>query len=128
MIFANIIVLLASFTFAEKCIRQPRVSTYPEVACPADKVEDASLCYTPCGEGWTGRGPVCWQGIKSYGRGVGTVKGLNCPAGTVLKGSACRTACPDGYFEDTRGTGLHAFTEPTQYLCTQRPDRFHCEL
>ena len=49
--------------------------------CTEGKVEGAGLCYTPCGEGWTGRGPVCWKGWRSYGRGVGTRMQNICPAG-----------------------------------------------
>jgi hypothetical protein len=43
-------------------------------ACPDDKPDiDAGLCYKNCAEGYHGEGPVCWKGIDSYGRGVGTV-------------------------------------------------------
>ena len=56
-----------------RCIRERVV-----MGCHADQVEDATLCYKPCGEGWTGRGPVCWKGWKSYGRGVGVLKVDSC--------------------------------------------------
>ena len=43
-------------------------------ACPDDKPDfQAGLCYKKCAEGYRAVGPACWKGLKSYGRGAGTV-------------------------------------------------------
>jgi hypothetical protein len=43
-------------------------------ACPDDKPDfQAGLCYKNCAQGYHAVGPVCWKGLKSYGRGAGTV-------------------------------------------------------
>lgn len=76
MLFTSI--LLATLSMAQvpqypasdKC----PAGTQRKSVCPSGKVEGAGLCYTPCAEGWAGRGPICWKGIKSYGRGVGVLK------------------------------------------------------
>lgn len=61
------------------------------------KIQDG-LCYEPCRDGYSGRGPVCYStsGV-SYGRGVGTVPKLACNAGMQNDAGLCYQACRDGY-------------------------------
>jgi hypothetical protein len=41
-------------------------------ACPDDKPDlQAGLCYKKCADGYKAVGPVCWKGLKNYGRGAG---------------------------------------------------------
>lgn len=127
MIF-NLLLVLASSTqlvAGERCTTHQRGFSFPGLVCPEGKEEQASLCYNPCPEGYKGRGPVCWKGWKSKGRGVGTAKKQSCSSDTVFMNGVCRVKCGDGYFEDTRSSGL---MERKTYYCTQRPDRFNCEL
>ena len=59
---------------------------HPLNSCPADKQKDLAMCYTPCKEGYTGTGPVCWQ---------------DCPEGyPYLLGPTCKKPGPYG-----RGVG-----------------------
>ena len=75
--------------------------------CPDGKQLDAGLCYNPCPEGYKGVGPVCWKGIKSHPRGVGT-------------GRVSKMDCPEHY------KAILAGPEQTP-ICTQDPSFFHCE-
>ena len=52
--------------------------TVPNLACPSGKENNASLCYTPCRDGYAGIGPVCWSkapsGFVDCGAGVASSK------------------------------------------------------
>ena len=54
-------------------VGQPSFDRYIS-ACPDDKPDfQAGLCYKKCSSGYNAVGPLCWKGLKSYGRGAGTV-------------------------------------------------------
>ena len=57
--------------------------------CPAGMVGDAGLCYTPCGAGYNGVGPVCWAATTKVNT-VGRIpdKG-GCPGGMRDDGTSC---------------------------------------
>ena len=61
--------------------------TVPNLACPAGKENDASLCYVPCRDGYAGIGPVCWSKAPS-----GFV---DCGAGVASSTAACNTLIAD---------------------------------
>ena len=69
--------------------------------CAPPLVEDAWLCYTPCREGYTGVGPVCWRnsdnksGPFSYGRGVG--KPMGCSPNEEEDAALCYKPCESGW-------------------------------
>jgi hypothetical protein len=63
----------------------------PIHACATGLVNQASLCYTPCRAGFNGIGPICWKGIKNYGRGVGKV--LQCGPNEENSSSLCYPPC-----------------------------------
>ena len=54
--------------------------TVPNLACPSGKVNDASLCYPPCRDGFSGVGPVCYSqapsGYVECGAGVASSKAV----------------------------------------------------
>lgn len=104
-------------------------------ACPAGKVYQNGLCYTPCAGGYTGEGPVCWQncaaGFTDTGWfcqrnskviGADTSRcpwynkcGVNsdcnkCPAGYANDGCTCRL---DAYIYAQPSYGRGAGTTPT---------------
>lgn len=78
MIFTSI--LFATLSLAQVPIYNAPVDNCPagtqkKSVCPQGTEEGSAwICYPPCGEGWTGRGPVCWKGWRSYGRGAGVLK------------------------------------------------------
>ena len=95
MIFA-ITFILASLSLAQPVADQPDKSQLPkcsekqivpfsDLGCLEGKEKDAGLCYKPCREGYKGVGPVCWKGLKSYGRGVGTPMTPICSGGPVFQ-------------------------------------------
>ena len=98
--------------------------------CPEGKVKDAGLCYNPCREGYKGVGPVCWKGIKAYGRGAGTAMQFDCPEGIAktLLGFYCFKKCPEHYIATTIGSYLKVKAKSTGDYCSEDPDYFKCEL
>jgi len=48
------------------------------LTCSNDEDEDAGLCYTPCGDGFHGVGPVCWGGCPD---GLDSCGALCVPSG-----------------------------------------------
>ena len=98
---------------------------HPIHACPAGLENDASLCYVPCKEGYTGVGPVCWSKSHApYGRGVGVP--LGCSPTEEENASLCYKKCDSGF----AGVGPVCWGEcPVNYhqcgaLCT--PDTDSC--
>jgi hypothetical protein len=53
------------------------------------------LCYPPCPQGYDGVGPVCWNGTKPMGRGVGHI--LGCSNSTEYDTGLCYKKCPVGF-------------------------------
>ena len=79
-------------------------------ACPEGLQNEASLCYVPCREGYTGVGPLCWLKGKAYSRGVGVPLGCSpteeenaslcykkCDSGFAGVGPVCWAQCPGSY-------------------------------
>ncbi len=83
-----------------------------------DRENQAGLCYVLCGEGYTGVGPVCWEGCapgwdnhpascywslfkwyfkKSYGRGVGIIP-TGCDDGKENDAGLCYPKCSEGFY------------------------------
>jgi len=73
----------------------------PDRNCPSEKDYDAGLCYPKCDEGFKGVGPVCWNRLPPYGRGVGKIP-AHCPAHIPdYDAGLCYQSCPFG----TNGVG-----------------------
>ena len=69
--------------------------------CKAPLEVNELLCYTPCKEGYTGVGPVCWRnqdnkkGSISYGRGVGVP--MECSPDEEEDAALCYPPCNHGW-------------------------------
>jgi hypothetical protein len=66
--------------------------------CSSNKEKQSGLCYTPCKDGYQGKGPVCWrEGTASYGRGAGTPLKSICESGKEADAGLCYTLCKADY-------------------------------
>ena len=128
-------VILASLCLAQsaapKCESTNRDLGFKfmNLVCPEGKQKDAGLCYNPCPEGYKGVGPVCWKGIKSHPRGVGTPMSAKCPEGAIIERGICFKQCPENFI--TTVVDGHGGKKPVSSLgsfCTQDPKFFKCEL
>jgi hypothetical protein len=88
-----IILFVSAISAGENCWKntKTRGAGKPIHACATGLVKQASLCYTPCRAGFKGVGPICWKGIKNYGRGVG--KFLQCGPNEQNSSSLCYPPC-----------------------------------
>jgi len=87
--------------------------SFPDLSCGSDRDQDIGLCYPKCEQGFKGVGPVCWNKLPPYGRGIGKIPGhcpehipdydaglcyKNCPFGTNGVGPLCwKKYCPKSY-------------------------------
>jgi hypothetical protein len=81
----------------------------------SEHVIQSSLCYKKCPKGYTGRGPVCWKGIKSSRRGAGKAIKIGCKPGKTKDAGLCYTRCKEGY----KGVGPVCWANkcPKDYPC-----------
>merc|ERR1712183_408529 len=88
--------------------------------CPCGFENQASICYSPCGKGFVGRGILCWKGTQTQSRTISRcrrnlaavkvktvvkIKKKNrrlgckggCQQGFVKQAGLCYTPCPKGF-------------------------------